>query len=146
MSLVKGTFITSDLHRWSQPQAQNNKDFYIVPPFPFPAELALGLNFVDISHQANIRVKAYSTKVTGTDFTANIDCWSDTTLYTAACDWLAINPFDQDFLTGEFRTKDDHPSSQPQKETSFRVDFRVPFVGKAPKVVCFLQAVGYTPV
>lgn len=140
MFLVKGTFTTLDLHPSSQPQTQNNKDFSIVPPFGFPADLAVGLNYVDIGHKANIRVKAYASKITNSDFTANIDAWSDTTLHAAACDWLAMNPMDTDFLSGEFRTKDDHPSSQPQQETSFRVTFIVPF-SKKPKVVVFLKSV-----
>lgn len=142
MSAVS-SFNTQEVHLWNNPQTQTSKTIDLPQTYVATPRLALGLNTFDIKNGTPIRVRAYDDGVDSKKYTAHIDTWSDTTLYSAGIDTLVLKPANLDILSGEFSTQDDHPWDKPQLQTSRRINFERPFV-TTPKVVVFLKSFDLT--
>ncbi|KAG8922238.1 hypothetical protein FRC01_014289 [Tulasnella sp. 417] len=110
------------------------RENYVAPP-----RVVIGLNRLDMQRGTNLRVETYVDGIDRQTFTAHADTWGDTTLYAAGMDALILKPADLDILSGEFNTRDDHPWTRPQQETSHRINFERPFLSP-PKVVVFLKS------
>jgi len=133
-----GLFNTQDVRLWNQPTQQTSKEIPFAKPFVAPPGLPIGLNSLDIDHNANIRAKAYASDVTKNSFVVHIDCWADTTLYSGGATWLDVAPGNLEYQWGQFATTEDHPWDKPQTLTSRRINFTRPFV-TPPKVISFLN-------
>ncbi|KAK3944177.1 hypothetical protein QBC46DRAFT_375581 [Diplogelasinospora grovesii] len=137
------SFNTMEIRPWDQPTKEAMKRQTYPAPYNTPPKFAVGLNWLDIDHATNIRVKAYADNITKTAADMHIDTWADTTLYSAGCTWMRIAADDPDFQTGQFSTQDDHPWQNPQMKTSRAIKFDRPFAagGAAapPKVVIWLN-------
>jgi hypothetical protein len=99
----------------------------------------MGLTELDVGNSTNLRIAALSGEFTGTGFTASLDAWADTVLYTAGCTWLEVLPNDPDFQVGQFNTMEDHPWDQPKQHTSRRIAFARPYPGGVPSVIVWLN-------
>lgn len=132
-----GSFSTQDVRPWDKPQLVNSKPVAFAAPYSGPPGLALGLNVLDISAAANVRLAASASSVTAQGFTANLNSWADTVLYTAACSWLEVAPENQAIQIGQFNTTEDHSWQKPQPHTERKVTFARPF-SAPPQVVVWL--------
>ncbi|KAG8898907.1 hypothetical protein FRB99_007067 [Tulasnella sp. 403] len=131
-----GQFSTSDIRLWNNPQLQNSKAITFPKAYVAPPRLPLGLNFLDIGKNANVRIKSYTSDVSKTGFTAHVDAWADTTLYTGGFSYLTLSPAHREYECGQFSTEEDHPWNNPKVETSRRINFSRSFV-TPPKVIVF---------
>ena len=129
------TFVISDRRAGDQEQ-NNSKD---VKVSPMAVGFPLGLTALDESKEHNVRIRAHTEVVTpGKSIKVHLDAWSDTVLYSASCNWLEVYDKDPDFQFGKFSTTDDHPSDQPQAQTSAVVTFPTQF-DAVPSVVVWLS-------
>ncbi|KAN0088033.1 hypothetical protein V8E55_006654 [Tylopilus felleus] len=83
---------TMDVRPWDEPQLQQSAQisFGGVEFYETPA-VFVGLNWMDIDHRANLRLKAYVDNVTSTGLEWHIDSWYDTILYSAGASIIAFN-------------------------------------------------------
>ncbi|KIO25276.1 hypothetical protein M407DRAFT_75936 [Tulasnella calospora MUT 4182] len=137
MSAVS-SFNTQEVHLWNNPQEQTSKTLNLPQTYVAPPRCVVGLNSLDMQSGTNIRVRAYDDGVDSQRYTAHIDTWAGTTLYSASIDTLVLKPGNLDILSGQFSTEEDHPWNQPKVATSRRINFERPFV-TPPKVLCFLK-------
>jgi len=131
----EANFNTQEVRLWNNPQQLNAKDK------PLPAHdlnFPLGLTWLDIDRNANIRIKGFTDNVQPSTVKVHLDSWGDTTLYSAGCTWMDIAANDRDFQSGSFSTMDDHPWDKPQTTTSRRIDFAKPYAAP-PQVVVWLN-------
>uniref|UniRef100_A0A4E9E819 Peptidase metallopeptidase domain-containing protein n=1 Tax=Gibberella zeae TaxID=5518 RepID=A0A4E9E819_GIBZA len=131
-------FNTMEVRPWDKPQEKNFKTVNFSKDFDKPPSMAVGLNWLDVGNNANIRVSAYADNIKQGSATLHIDSWADTTMYSAACVALQVADNDPDFQVGKFSTSDDHPWNKPQQKTSRRINFAREFKG-TPKVVVWLS-------
>ncbi len=139
-SASQGTFTTLDLRPWNQPRNQNSKQFDFETAYNEPPNIAIGLTELDISKDANIRVKAYADRITEKNFVFHTDGWADTVLYSAGAIWMEVATTDSDFQVGEFNTLELHPWNMPQLQNSKRINFERSF-SKPPKVIVWVKGV-----
>ncbi|KAL2155658.1 hypothetical protein VTH82DRAFT_400 [Thermothelomyces myriococcoides] len=59
-------------------------------PFSSPPSVMVSLTGVDVSNEADFRVRVYATGVSGHGFHVHADTWGGTTLYSCEVSWLAI--------------------------------------------------------
>jgi len=133
-----GSFNTSDVRSFDHPQLETSDNVHFARGYVAPPRLPLGLNFLDIDHKTNIRVKAFTSDISQNNFNVHVNSWGDTELYTGGVSWLELAPGNLEYQSGQFSTEEDHPWSQPQEETSRRINFDRPFV-TPPRVVVFLN-------
>lgn len=131
-----GSFNTEEVRFSDQHYPQNYKVIYFPKKYVAPPRLPIGLTSVDMKGGTDLRIRAYADPVQAEKFTAHIDTWGDSTLYSAGFNYLIEKPGDLAFQSGEF---EDSPSTNPRKETSHRINFDRPFV-TPPKVIVFLKA------
>ena len=100
--------------------------------------LAYGLNWLNVDHGADIRVKAVISNIQQDRFLAALESWEDTKLYAAGMTFLEVARFP--FLqVGAFNTEVVRPWNQPRAKTSKRIEFQVAF-SSPPRVVCFFTS------
>jgi len=138
-----GSWKTQEVRLWDNPQKTTTKEVIFGRPFVAPPRLPLGFNALDLSRHANIRVTANAQNITKEGFTASLNTWADSILYSTGASWLELAPGYLEFQNGEFSTRDDHPGNKPQKETSRRIYFAHPFI-TPPKVIVFLKHLDMT--
>ncbi|KAM0231179.1 hypothetical protein ACHAP5_011165 [Fusarium lateritium] len=131
-------FSTMEIRPYNTAIPNNSKTVKFSKDFEKPPNMAVGLNWLDISCDYNIRVTAYADDVKNDSAVLHCDAWSDTILYTAGCVALQVAQNDTDFQVGKFNTTDDHPWYQPQEKTSRRINFSRPYKS-APKMVVWLS-------
>ncbi|KAG0641498.1 hypothetical protein HOY80DRAFT_721594 [Tuber brumale] len=135
-----GSWNTQEVRPKEKPRMEISKIITFAKPFVAPPRLPLGLNSLDISKDANIRVVATATDTTKESFKASISTWGDTILYSAGASWLEVSPGHLEYQNGEFSTQENNPLNKPQLETSRRISFDRPFV-TPPKVIVFLKQI-----
>ncbi|KAG8999880.1 hypothetical protein FRB90_011922 [Tulasnella sp. 427] len=132
------SFNTQEVHLWNNPQKETSKVLNLPQSCVAPPRVVCGLNSLDMQTGTNLRCRATTTDIKNQQFTAHIDTWADTTLYSSSVDCLVLKPGNLDILTGQFSTEEDHPWNKPQTQTSRRINFERPFV-TAPKVIVFFK-------
>ncbi|KAF4992645.1 hypothetical protein FGRMN_7046 [Fusarium graminum] len=132
-------FSTMDVRPWYRPEGKTSGAIKFTKDFDQPPAMAVGLNWLDVASNANIRVNAYADDIGRDSATLHIDSWEDTSLYSAACVTLHVAENDSDFQVGRYSTTDDHPWNQPQEKTSRRINFARPYKSK-PTVIVWLSA------
>ncbi|KAG8915317.1 hypothetical protein FRC00_005762 [Tulasnella sp. 408] len=132
-------FNTQEVHLWNNPQQQTSKTLNYPQTYVAPPRLVVGLNSLDMQSGTNLRVRAYDDGADSAKYTAHIDTWADTTLYSGSIDSLIVKPANLDILTGQFSTEEDHPWNEPKLQTSRRINFERPFV-TPPVVLVFLKS------
>ncbi|KAG8916070.1 hypothetical protein FRC01_003397 [Tulasnella sp. 417] len=151
------SFNTEEVHPWNNPRQKTSKTIDFPQTYVAPPRLVTGLKSLDmrggtsttdigialfkpfgVRSNTNLRVKAYPSGTDSKRYTANIDTWYDTTLYSACTDTLILGPANLDVLCGQFSTEEDHLWNLPKPQTSRRINFERPFT-TPPKVVVFLN-------
>ena len=137
-SIVVPSFNTIEVRSWDKPTNETFKKEELSKTYASPPTLALGLNWLDIANNANIRVKTFADNIATASANIHINSWADTTLYSAGCTWLEVAANDPDYQIGQFSTTDDHPWDKPQKETSHNITFPRAYASP-PKVIVWLN-------
>jgi len=106
-------------------------------PFIASPRLPHGIKQLDISSDANIRIKSTINDITETSAVCHIDSWHDTTLYSCAVNSLNLAPANLEFQNGE-HTRD--LLANPRDPASTRINFERPFI-TPPKVVVFFRLI-----
>jgi hypothetical protein len=89
--IASGSFKIDDVRPWNAPQSVNKGHVQFDKKFRCPPKVRTALNFLDIGHEANLRVKTFTSDVTAEGIAWNIDSWSDTILYSAGASYIAID-------------------------------------------------------
>jgi hypothetical protein len=135
----KGNFNTTEVRSWEKSQKQTSRKLTFAEPFTGTPGLPIGLNYIDMGHKDNIRLKAYASQLTNNDFVINIETWADSHLFAAGCSWLDIAPEETNIQFGTFNTTEDHPWTKHQKKTTKVITFTQSF-SETPDVVVWLNA------
>jgi H-type lectin domain/Astacin (Peptidase family M12A) len=135
-----GTYITLEQRPWFPPVASNVKQVSFWPPHEVPPNVAVGLTYLDISKDANIRINAYADRITTASMSVHLDAWADTPLYSAGCTWLEDRQDEFQIQVGDFSTKELHPWYEPTKTNSKWISFPRAF-SSPPKVIVWLKSV-----
>ncbi|PIL35697.1 hypothetical protein GSI_02427 [Ganoderma sinense ZZ0214-1] len=132
------SFNTMEVRAWDKPAMNANKQILFPTTYGCPPQVAVGLNWLDVSKDANIRVTAFADNISASSADVHINTWSDTTLYSAGCTLFPVPPGDLDFQVGQFSTQEDHPWQNPQLKTTRRFAFAREYASP-PNVVVFLN-------
>jgi hypothetical protein len=130
---LTGSFNTQEVRSYeAQRTAQTSKAIAFEKPFVAPPGVPLGLNYLDIGNEANIRIKAYASDTTPNGFRVHVDTWSDTTLHAGGASWLNLAPDRPEYQHGQFSTRTN------TRISTHRITFERPFIS-LPKVIVFLN-------
>ena len=130
---LTGTFNTLDVRPYRTHQTpETRKAITFSKPFIAPPSIPLGLNYLDLGNEANIRINAYTSDITSDGFRVHIDSWWDTTLHAGGASWLNLPPDHLEYQHGQFGA---HANTRLSLQ---RITFEHPFVSM-PKVVVFLN-------
>ncbi len=133
------SFNTMEVRSWDKPAKEAVKQTLFPTTYSNPPKLAVGLNWLDVSNGANIRVNAFADNITACSGDVHINTWADTTLYSAGCTWFVAAANDPDFQVGQFCTTEDHPWQKPQLKTSRSIVFERAYASPPKVVVCLNQ-------
>jgi hypothetical protein len=133
MSPALYTFNTEQVRPADEPQFESSME--VSTPF-HATSTPVGISWLDINPNANIRIKDYASNVSGRNRAAiHLDAWGDTILYSADCTWLDLCKDDRDFQYG---TSSAGSLSQNPNQSSTQINFEKPY-GSVPKIVVWLQ-------
>ncbi|KAG9029167.1 hypothetical protein FRB95_005625 [Tulasnella sp. JGI-2019a] len=137
MSITPNTFYTRRLRPSSSDKAQLVKQTDI-PILNNEIELAIGINYIDLEPQKDLRIKAYAGNIKSPFATIHIDTWWNSIFNAGGCTWLEVGKNDRDFQIGVFSTIEDHPGPEFKSKTSREISFDKPFADP-PKIVCWFN-------
>ncbi|KAH7153618.1 hypothetical protein EDB81DRAFT_932277 [Dactylonectria macrodidyma] len=135
-----GQFSTQDDHPWQDRQVKTSRQITFDRPYDETPNVIIWLNQLDISYNTVWNVRATATDVTSNGFTINIDSSDDTWLCSATAAWIAYPPSMAGVASGSYDTTSVRPESQPQLNSSGRVDFPAGAFSEAPKVLIALNS------
>lgn len=133
-----GNVNTNTVRSWQTPQHDNPLPVQFPTPHSAPPSVLTGLNYLDFSSWANVRIETSVQDVRTDGTVINMRSWSNTVHHNSGCAWLVPPSTDDDFQHGHFATGDDHPWHSPKRQTSRRVAFSRPYA-VPPKVVIWLD-------
>jgi hypothetical protein len=126
--ILVGEFNTTEDHPWNRPQGKTSRRINFTRPFSDGGpHVVVWLNTLDLDSADNARVHAYASNVDPTGFTAHIDTWGNTQLFSAAISWIAYPKGKPGIAHGTFNTQDVRPWNQPQLATAGSASFPVAF-------------------
>ncbi|KAG8986464.1 hypothetical protein FRB90_003992 [Tulasnella sp. 427] len=124
------TFNTTEVHLWNRAQQETSMVIDLPQTYVAPPTISVGLNSLDVKAGTGVRVTAFAGDIDNRKFTANVNTWANTTLWSGGINCFVMRPANLDFLSGEFATA--------EVETSERINFKRPFA-TPPNVVVFLR-------
>lgn len=130
-------FDTQSIRLRNKPQHDTFIQVSFQRPFVAPPRLPHGIRQLDISSDAEIRVKSTINDITEASAVCHIDSWHDSTLYSGAVNSLNLAPANLEFQNGEHTRS---LTANPQDPASTRINFERPFV-TPPKVVVFFNLI-----
>lgn len=113
MNVDVAAFNTLEAGPWDQSRADTSRHIGYLKNFVHP-DIAVGLNFLDVSSGANIRVRGLAEDVTEDAMTIHLQSWSETSLYGAGCITLRADSDDPDFHIGQFQASGVKPKASAQ--------------------------------
>jgi hypothetical protein len=133
---LTGTFNTLDVrpYRMQQTPETSKAITFSKAIFP-PPGLSLGLNYLDLGNESNVRIKAYASDITSNGFRVHVDSWSDTTLHAGGVSWLNLASDCLEYQHGQFSTPTDAHSRLFSHDITFARRFVSP-----PKLIVFFNA------
>jgi hypothetical protein len=134
-----GVVNTMSVRPWQNPAHENRIAVAFSPPCQSLPIVLLGLNWLDIGSNANVRISADLVSAQNDGMTINLHSWADTAMYSSGCAWLRLASEDNDLQTGTFSTMDDHLWYRPQTKTSRRIRFTRPYT-EPPTVLVWLNS------
>ena len=135
-----GQFCTEDDHPSDKPQAQTQRRINFDRAYAAPPKVVVWLSQLDMAHDKHWRVRATATDIDAKGFTIHLDTWDDTTLYSAAADWIAYPANKVGVVSGSYNTQDVRPLDQPQMTNAGRVDFPHGALQDTPTVLIALNS------
>jgi hypothetical protein len=132
---LTGTFNTLDVrpYRMQHTPETSKAIAFSKPFFPSPG-LSLGLNYLDLGNESNVRIKAYASDITSDGFRVHVDSWSDTTLHAGGASWFNLAPDHLEYQHGQFSA----PAEAHSRLFSDNITFAPSFVSP-PKVIVFFN-------
>jgi hypothetical protein len=135
-----GTANTLAVRSWEQPAQSNEMIIPFDVPSTSPPSILVGLNWLDVGNNANLRVKTDVEDVANDQMRLNIRSWADTVQYSAGCAWLRVPSDDPDLQFGHFRTDEGKEgSTEPLLKASRKITFETRY-DIPPAVVVWLNA------
>ncbi|KAK4146595.1 uncharacterized protein C8A04DRAFT_25511 [Dichotomopilus funicola] len=104
-----------------------------------PPNILIWLTAFDFDNRYNWRVRAAAHNVTASGFDVVIESWGDTTLYSAAAEWVAYPKDQAGVLSGRVSSNDYRNWFPAQAGNQGKVRFAVPFERLNPKVFMALS-------
>lgn len=135
-----GQFSTTDDHPWDKPQEKTSRRINFERPYGAPPKIVVWLSQLDMSREANWRVRATATDVDAKGFTIHIDTWSNTKLYSAKADWIAYPADKAGVASGSYNTQDIRPWDKPQMVNVGQTKFPAGKFQSTPKVLIALNS------
>jgi hypothetical protein len=89
-NISSGSFNTMDVRPWYLPKTQNKGTTKFHQTFESTPRVLAALNWLDISHKTNLRLKLEIRDVSARSLNWHLDAWGDTVLYSAGASYLAI--------------------------------------------------------
>ncbi|KAG8983277.1 hypothetical protein FRB90_006153, partial [Tulasnella sp. 427] len=136
------TFNTKEVHLESNPQSGTSKVINLPQTYAAAPRIPVGLNSLDMKAGTAIRCHASASHIDNRRFTAHVDTWGDSVLYSGGINCFVMKPANLEFLTGEFAITQDPAMDKPELKTSRRINFERPFA-TAPNVVVFLTKLSF---
>ncbi|KAK4182445.1 hypothetical protein QBC35DRAFT_172305 [Podospora australis] len=133
-------FNTMEIRPWDKPAEKAMKRQVFSKTYDRPPNVAVGLNWLDVDKNANIRVNAFADNIKNNSADVHINTWADTTLYSAGCSWFHAAANSPEFQIGQWSTTDDHPWYEPRPKTEKRINFDWSY-SATPKVLVWLNLV-----
>ncbi|KAF9067482.1 hypothetical protein BDP27DRAFT_1328669 [Rhodocollybia butyracea] len=138
--LDTGVFNSMSVRPWNTPTSDNRGTIkFTGAPLPAVPQILLGLNWFDMGHGLNFRIRSLVEQVTTASCTINLQSWADTVNYSSGVSWLKLPANNQDFQGGTFDTTD------PTRTTALgQVTHKINFAhayASPPTVVVFLTSV-----
>ncbi|KAK3934645.1 hypothetical protein QBC46DRAFT_426512 [Diplogelasinospora grovesii] len=118
-----------DVHRFDFPRGK-----YTEPP-----GVVVWLNALDMSKDANWRIRAVARNVSAAGFDLAIESWADTVVYSASAAWVAYPRNHPGVLSGKVSSSDYRNWFPPQASNGARLKFDTPFDRPDPKVFIALS-------
>ncbi|KAM0812942.1 hypothetical protein AB5N19_12933 [Seiridium cardinale] len=138
-SFDAGNFNTVEIRPWDRPQLDSSKVFNYHRTYDRVPEILIGLTTLDIAQHTNIRIRAFVTNATTKNFTASLQSWADTTLYSASMTYLEKNSHFGYIQRGVYSNNKSRHWNQPCPKQSKRINFATPF-RPSPHVMTWLQS------
>ncbi len=104
-----------------------------------PPNIVVWLNALDLSKDANWRIRAVARDVSATGFDLGIESWADTVVYSASAAWVAYPRNHPGVLSGKVSSSASRNWFPPQASNGGRVAFDMPFDRPDPKVFIALS-------
>ena len=132
--LQVGRWNTMDVRPWNQPQKLTTGAITFDQAFASAPTVVVMLHSLDMSKDANIRVRVFAENITKTGFTINAETSADSILYSAGITWIACTLPEASAQLGSWSTQSIRPWDQPRPNTEGPVAFNAVF-GSIPSVL-----------
>lgn len=89
--VVSGVYNTQDVRPWNQPTLSTSGTVsFPAGAFQSAPRVLSGLSSLDVTKDANLRIKASVAEIAASGFRWNLDAWADTVLFSAGANYIAI--------------------------------------------------------
>ena len=130
-----GTYAMGDM---SENPGKSVAQIKFEKPYASKPNVILWFKDLDVSNSANCRVKTYTSGISSTGFTINIEKWADTVLHNARVTWIAHPASRSNIASGIFDTNESRAwTDTKQKEHPEEIRFGKTFEGKPDVFVGF---------
>jgi hypothetical protein len=85
-----GTWSTSQIRHWSQPQVETEAYIAFEKHFESAPTVMVSMRSADVCNGANFRVRTYATDVTAKGFMVHADTWASSQLYSCDVSWIGL--------------------------------------------------------
>lgn len=133
------TFYTMEIQDGPLTSQELTKRANFAGHFREPPVVAVGLNYMDVDRQTNLRVGAVADQINTSKAEVHLSHWADTRAFGLGCAWATFAADDPVVQVGEFALSEDHPWYEPRPRTVRRVTFKRPFAGGPPRVVIWYK-------
>ncbi|KAM3081195.1 hypothetical protein ACMFMG_005150 [Clarireedia jacksonii] len=100
-----------------------------------PPNIGGWLSALDLSNEANWRIRCLAKEVTNTGFDLVIESWGDTAILSTSASWVAYPKNHEGVLNGKVNTKDLRNWYPPVANNKGRVNYPAKAFDKTPKVL-----------
>ncbi|KAH6679878.1 hypothetical protein F5X68DRAFT_223703 [Plectosphaerella plurivora] len=133
------TFYTMEIQDAPLTSQELTKRVNFAGAFRDPPVVAVGLNYIDVDRETNLRVQAVADQINTNKAEIHLSHWADTKAYGLGCAWGTFDANDPVIEVGDFALSEDHPWYEPRPRTVRRVNFKRPFTNGPPRVVVWYK-------
>jgi hypothetical protein len=135
--VVFGKFNTQEARPEIHFRLRESKDISFITPFDSPPVVFVGLRQLNMDGATLACVEASAGNIAAGGLEILIESWSNSTLYSAGCTWLAVGVDDPCYQCGH-KTIAEHAWHDPQSPNCYRISFPHPYP-VVPDVVIWLS-------